>query len=292
MFGTVAVDLGTSDGGRLFGLREADRGVEERRNVSLVGRETINVQPLADVDNSHEDSTRKRGLLRIGALIVLALIPYVYLGISALVLQAHSAATSNVMGAHSGARGAMGGGGAAGGGGVYSVLTFGLMLAILLSGLSVLVAWLPSKYSDPVERFRFEATRFRGNLVVIGVSHWITLYLCFVSIGRALKPGWMDYGFLALAGIGVLVIVVFAAVHSALKPTQATEPDAETGGGVFPKEWKWGLFYWNPEDPSLFVERRYGYGMTVNFARPMVWVFLIGGLVMVGGVIAMIVIGG
>ncbi|ANE45693.1 hypothetical protein SY83_04570 [Paenibacillus swuensis] len=36
--------------------------------------------------------------------------------------------------------------------------------------------------------------------------------------------------------------------------------------------WKLGVLYYNPEDPSLFVEKRFGVGWTVNNARPAVWV--------------------
>lgn len=32
--------------------------------------------------------------------------------------------------------------------------------------------------------------------------------------------------------------------------------------------WKLGIFYCNPNDPTLFVEKRFGIGYTVNFGRP------------------------
>ena len=41
--------------------------------------------------------------------------------------------------------------------------------------------------------------------------------------------------------------------------------------------WKLGLFYFNPDDPALFVPKRFGIGWTNNFARPMTWA-LAGGL--------------
>ena len=31
--------------------------------------------------------------------------------------------------------------------------------------------------------------------------------------------------------------------------------------------WKLGAFYVNPQDPSLFVERRFGVGWTMNFGN-------------------------
>lgn len=40
------------------------------------------------------------------------------------------------------------------------------------------------------------------------------------------------------------------------------------------EHWKLGIFYFNPQDPALFVEKRFGVGWTNNFARPLSWVLL------------------
>ncbi len=42
------------------------------------------------------------------------------------------------------------------------------------------------------------------------------------------------------------------------------------------KFWKLGVFYYNPQDPSVWVEKRMGFGLTVNFASWKSWVFIIG----------------
>ncbi|MDE2052096.1 MAG: hypothetical protein KGJ72_13870, partial [Gammaproteobacteria bacterium] len=39
--------------------------------------------------------------------------------------------------------------------------------------------------------------------------------------------------------------------------------------------WKLGVFYFNRSDPSVMVERRFGFGYTVNFARPVAWVIIL-----------------
>lgn len=39
--------------------------------------------------------------------------------------------------------------------------------------------------------------------------------------------------------------------------------------------WKLGFIYYNPNDPSLTVEKRYGIGWTINFARPISWILLL-----------------
>jgi uncharacterized membrane protein len=38
-----------------------------------------------------------------------------------------------------------------------------------------------------------------------------------------------------------------------------------------PKHWKLLFFYFNPDEPRLFVARRIGGPITLNFARPMAW---------------------
>lgn len=41
------------------------------------------------------------------------------------------------------------------------------------------------------------------------------------------------------------------------------------------RRWVAGIFYYNPEDPNLWIEKRYGIGWTLNFARPASWIMLL-----------------
>lgn len=41
------------------------------------------------------------------------------------------------------------------------------------------------------------------------------------------------------------------------------------------EHWKLGIFYANKDDPSLFLEKRFGIGWTINLARPLVWVLFV-----------------
>ncbi|GAB6992290.1 DUF1648 domain-containing protein [Paenibacillus pini] len=47
--------------------------------------------------------------------------------------------------------------------------------------------------------------------------------------------------------------------------------------------WKFGGIYYNPLDPSLFVEKRMGIGWTINTARPLAWTIF---AVIIGGILA------
>lgn len=41
------------------------------------------------------------------------------------------------------------------------------------------------------------------------------------------------------------------------------------------EHWKLGQFYFNKDDPTLFIEKRFGIGWTINFARPLAWVCIL-----------------
>ena len=46
--------------------------------------------------------------------------------------------------------------------------------------------------------------------------------------------------------------------------------------------WKLGVFYFNPDDASVFLPERFGIGWTLNFARPAAWAIILGGLALTG----------
>ncbi len=41
------------------------------------------------------------------------------------------------------------------------------------------------------------------------------------------------------------------------------------------EHWKWGLFYYNADDPIVWVHKLYGMGWTLNLARPTSWFILL-----------------
>jgi uncharacterized membrane protein len=43
-----------------------------------------------------------------------------------------------------------------------------------------------------------------------------------------------------------------------------------------PQHWKLLIFYYNQENPRIFVSKRTGLPVTLNFARPMAWVLSAG----------------
>ena len=64
----------------------------------------------------------------------------------------------------------------------------------------------------------------------------------------------------------ILLAVVFAVLeflHIIVIKRGRTKIETE------PNDWKWGIFYYNPNDPRIFVPKRIKWlGWTLNFAQP------------------------
>lgn len=83
-------------------------------------------------------------------------------------------------------------------------------------------------------------------------------------------------------GMGILLVIVWAVTtlmrsgqggtHTVM--TTLLEADRPLGDNTPDSCWKWGMFYYNPEDSSLIVEKRFGLGQTLNFANRRSWVVL------------------
>lgn len=77
---------------------------------------------------------------------------------------------------------------------------------------------------------------------------------------------------LVLVIVAVLVFIRIGQGGSRLSPSPLR---ARPVGDRTPDDcWKFGLFYVNPDDPAIFVEKRIGIGYTVNFGQLRVWIAL------------------
>jgi uncharacterized membrane protein len=90
--------------------------------------------------------------------------------------------------------------------------------------------------------------------------------------------------FLLIWGLLVVVLLVLF-WHPLRSRSKANSPvDRQRPGVIFREDdryWYGGFFYNNPDDPDLFVPKRFGLGWTLNFGHPQAKVVLIGTLVVV-----------
>lgn len=147
-------------------------------------------------------------------------------------------------------------------------------------------------YAGDPERSVRQSTLFRRSWSLYTLISGLAMVLLFSFIQlNMLHP--MDTDLIMLISLAVPVFVVlFAAVLSFVtgqggsrigrkRDASAVQPANDD------RYWKLGGVYYNPQDPSIFVEKRMGIGWTLNFAHPAGWIIL-GGVLIVIAVAALI----
>ena len=84
----------------------------------------------------------------------------------------------------------------------------------------------------------------------------------------------------------LIVVVIFTMkVGQGGAKLKVGEEQTTTDGNVIAvdddKYWKAGVIYFNKEDPSIMVEKRFGVGWSFNFGNPISWLIFFGPLVLI-----------
>jgi uncharacterized membrane protein len=112
-------------------------------------------------------------------------------------------------------------------------------------------------------------TRFRrANLILLvagvwGVSAMMSLFALlplFTDVSRPSAFAWM-----------IPVVVVLSILPFTWQLFRVVRARDSGSDGTPDACWKFGLFYYNPNDSALLVERRFGIGYTINFGNRTLW---------------------
>lgn len=175
----------------------------------------------------------------------------------------------------------------------YRVVLFPNVMQVILTLLFWFVNWSihhskqQLQASDPERSLRQNAA-FRRRWSVFTVTSSLALILMFSFIQvNMIRP--MDNGVIMLVSLAVPVLIVLFAIVLSFTTGQGGSRIGRGRilghGGTAPVQddryWKLGAIYFNPQDPTLFVEKRTGIGWTMNFANPISWLTLLGILVVI-----------
>ncbi len=155
-----------------------------------------------------------------------------------------------------------------------------LVLGIALGG----IAWLTSRAKRAIRlsdhgasleaqlRFRSAITRFLSGIAILTTLMLAGMSVMSIQVGLGWRQGLspqiivMTLALLAFAIGGTLYIAMRYGQGGA--HLERTGPDTPlTDGLADNRNWVLGIFYVNRDDPSIFVERRFGFGYTVNFGN-------------------------
>jgi len=139
--------------------------------------------------------------------------------------------------------------------GVYGPLFFGAEMCAWILAMA-LAGWFGARrsHSRPV---------MLGGLV--GVEYLLGLLFALIAVQAPLGiPVWV----IAASPTAILIPLIIVMTHKMSEPWEPMDPT--------PNEcWKADIFYYNPDDAALFVEKRAGLGYTMNFANRWSWMLLL-----------------
>jgi len=115
------------------------------------------------------------------------------------------------------------------------------------------------------------------NAFLLGVIWSMAIMGAYDSLAVLYGERWITGPVGLFVNIGAPVAVLLLPVWMFLTGRFEQVGEPQEGDRSPDDAWKLGLFYFNPGDPALWVEKRFGVGYTVNFARPGAWMF-IGGI--------------
>lgn len=168
----------------------------------------------------------------------------------------------------------------------FIAVFFQIGLTILLLALVPVITRVraeldPAAPEQDAERHRRFVTGMARGLMVLALCLNVTMGVVSLAIWFGAGTNrWLPAVLLLPTLVGVVVLLV-----PALRDRKASE-GAHSGGPVArddDKHWKGGIFYFNPDDPSVFVRRRFGVGWTINHGNPKGWLAL-------GAMIAVVVL--
>lgn len=152
-----------------------------------------------------------------------------------------------------------------------------LALTLFLYGMA---HWLRPVYAGGPQGEHESRFRRTASIMFLIVEYWIALLFSWLMM-RPLLPDGLQRPPVAMAMVPGLIAVAVTVVLMWLGQGGSRMPSADrresasanpVGDRTEDRFWKLGVFYFNRDDPSVMVEKRFGLGYTVNFAHPVAWV--------------------
>lgn len=124
------------------------------------------------------------------------------------------------------------------------------------------------------ERFRRWTLR-----ILLAAEYLLAAMATLAVVAPAAGLAWPEVGrVLALVGAAGLVAAALWLLVAVGQGGQLGVRRRQDGGPVGDRTddrfWLGGLIYVNPDDPAVFVEKRFGVGYTLNFGSPWAWALL------------------
>lgn len=170
----------------------------------------------------------------------------------------------------------------------YATVLFPTMMQIFMTLLFFFINWSIHKSKQQIdkanpERSIFQNTVFRRRWSMFSILSCLAMILLFSLIQLSMiKPvGTNATLFISIAIPACIILsAVILSFTTGQGGSRIGQSPTSTSSSTQPfqddKYWKLGGLYFNPGDPSIFVEKRMGIGWTVNFGHPAGSLILLG----------------
>lgn len=142
-----------------------------------------------------------------------------------------------------------------------------------------------SPSSPDASRNRQLTLRKNTSIFMLFTSVAVTILMSFLQLATIHENLVGDTVMMIVPMIFLFVILLGVILLAVKVGKSDTQIEGHSGGQIADYEsdvyWKGGLFYYNRNDPSIFVEKRFGIGWTLNFANPIGYVICIGPIVLI-----------
>ncbi len=163
----------------------------------------------------------------------------------------------------------------------YGAVLFSSFTQIFIVGImffaykSITMAKVQIDASRPEEsRIQIKKSRKIWGLFIIGMTIVLSLLFSLINI-MILQILPISANTFTVITVGICILMLVVTIILAVKVGQggsrlkvkrtSINNDEQTKDDD--NYYKWGLIYYNPNDPSIFIEKRFGIGWTINFGN-------------------------
>ena len=146
-----------------------------------------------------------------------------------------------------------------------------ILICAVLGGIGAATKLGIRRISVGAKSSRVERMFYAGTLLLLIAFEYLAAGIALLPVGFPAAPTVIGSLMLGIVGTGGLIIMGRDGSHMLKNDTLTPSSDLRID-----KNWKWGIFYLNPDDPALIVKKRYGIGYTFNFGHAESWIGLAG----------------
>jgi len=162
-------------------------------------------------------------------------------------------------------------------------ILYPVFVQIGISAVVIFLAWLrifgnqPLDAEDPqgsanYQNVNLNLSQFLFVILAVGID--LAILIAAINAWQLLTiPAQLTQFVILIPVLGWMIFTPVLLINA--NKRRATEQKSTYVTKEDDDEWKLGLFYFNPQNPAIMVQKRFGIGRTLNFGNPLSWVILL-----------------